>query len=659
MDQSERDRLEWLRHEVARHNRLYHENDAPEISDSEFDALFRELKALEAAHPEVAPTTAVGGAVKRGLPEHRHRAPMLSLDNAFSPEELSTWDERNRRSLGVDEVQYSAELKYDGMSLSLIYEGGQLVTAATRGDGATGELVTENAKTVAGIPHTIPLAGSLEVRGEVLMSKATFTRLNAARAESGQQLFVNPRNAAAGAMRQLDPRLVAERHLEFFAYGQGDGEPIAPTQTESLARLAEFGFARPEIGTCVGSLETVLAFVERVQGERANLPFGIDGVVVKVNSREQQARLGGTARGPRWAMAYKFPAEQAFTLLREIGLQVGRTGVVTPVAELEPVFVGGVMVSRATLHNFDDLKLRNVRAGDKVIVQRAGDVIPEVVGAVLSERDPAAPEPQPPTNCPECGTELTQTGVFLRCPNAGCPAQTTGALIHFASRGALDIEGLGEKLVVRLVNEELLGDLASVFELATHRERLQNMDGLGALSVGKVLDNIEARRTPPLPKFLYGLGIRQVGERTSLDLARAFGTLDGLTLATEQELLAVPDIGPITAREIAQWFSSDDNKVLLARFQSLGVSPLAEAKPEGGQFTGMTFVFTGSLERMTRDEAEAMVIARGGKAAGSVSAKTSVVVAGPGAGSKLAKAEQLGLRIQTEEEFLASIDESV
>lgn len=653
----DRDRREWLRAEVARHNRLYHEEDAPEISDSEYDALFRELQSLEAAHPEFAATTAVGGRAKRGLPEFRHRAPMLSLDNAFGEAELRAWHERNLRTLGVSDLTYTAELKYDGMSLSLRYVDGILATAATRGDGSVGELVTENARTVAGIPHAISFAGELEVRGEVMMSKGTFARLNEARAEAGLQLFVNPRNAAAGAMRQLDSKLVAERHLEFFAYGQGEGEAIAPTQAEALAKLGALGFARPAVWLGGGDIGAVLAFIERVQAERADLPFGIDGVVVKVNHREHQAALGMTSRGPRWAIAYKFPAEQAFTILREIGLQVGRTGVVTPVAELQPVFVGGVMVSRATLHNFEDLKLRNVRAGDKVIVQRAGDVIPEVVGAVLSERDPLAPEPQPPTHCPECLTELVSTGVFLRCPNAACPAQTTGALIHFASRGALDIEGLGEKLVVRLVEIGYLSDLASVFELAQFRAEMVALEKLGEQSVTKLLENIGARRQPPLPKFLYGLGIRQVGDRTSLDLARAFGTLEALAGASEAELLAVPDIGPITAREIHAWFAADENQSLLRRFAQVGVAPLAEAKPEGGPFTGMTFVFTGSLERMTRDEAEAMVVARGGKASGSVSAKTSVVVAGPGAGSKLAKAEQLSIRVMTEDEFLALIND--
>lgn len=652
---SDQERLTWLQAEVDRHNRLYHGEDAPEISDSEFDALVRELASLSVKLGVQTPVR-VGAPAKRGLPEHRHRAPMLSLDNAFSTDELMAWHERNCKVAGVGDIRYSAELKYDGMSLSLVYKDGVLVSAATRGDGAVGELVTENAKTVAGIPHTIPYSGDLEVRGEVMMSKATFARLNDARRLAGQQLFVNPRNAAAGAMRQIDTRLVAERSLEFYPYGQGDGEAIRPTQGEVLLALQEMGFTLPNLRLSGDSMESVIGFVQQVQVMRPDLPFGIDGVVVKVDSVTIQSQLGFTSRGPRWALAYKFPAEQAFTILREIGLQVGRTGVVTPVAELEPVFVGGVQVSRATLHNFSDLKLRDVRAGDRVIVQRAGDVIPEVVGAVLADRPADSVEPTPPTHCPECRTELVEVGVAFRCPNAACPAQTTGALIHFCGRGALDIEGLGEKLVVRLTQLGYLSDLASIFELGRHRAELTQLEGLGETSITKLLEMIESRRNPALPKFLYGLGIRQVGERTSVDLAQAFGELSALSTATEADLVAIPDVGPITAREIAQWFASDDGQRLLARFAELGVQPQSEAKREGGPFSGQTWVFTGSLEKLNRDEAEAIIVAGGGKAAGSVSAKTTTVVAGPGAGSKLAKAEQLGIRVMTEAEFLALVD---
>lgn len=650
-----RERWEWLRAEVERHNVAYHELESPLISDSEFDRLFAELKALEQAHPEfvtaASPTQHVGGTPKAGLPQASHAVPMLSLDNAFSEEDLAAFGQRVAKVLGSEPL-YTAELKFDGMSISLTYEQGVLVRATTRGDGTTGEVVTDNARTVTGIPHRLKLPLDIEVRGEVLMAKATFTRLNESRAAAGQQVFVNPRNAAAGAMRQLDSQLTAQRKLDFLAYSQAGGTPLADTQAGTMRALAELGFATSTEWCPSRPLEEVLSYLHRVEEIRSNLPFGIDGVVIKVDALAEQQLLGNTTRGPRWAIAYKFAAEQAITTLREISVQVGRTGVVTPVAELEPVFVGGVTVSRATLHNFIDLQQRDVREGDRVIVQRAGEVIPEVVGAIHSERRADSVEPRPPTHCPVCASGLESVGAFLRCPNRACPAQTQGALVHFASRGALDIEGLGEKTVVLFLEQGFLHDLPSIFTLSRHADKITALEGQGKTSTQKLFDAISSRRNPLLSKFLFGLGIRQVGERAALDLSRAMGSLERLREATEQELLAVPDIGPRTAHEIRTWFEDPDHQAMLDEFAKLGVIPQPDPPAAGGPLTGLTFVFTGSLEQFTRDEAEAMVQAAGGKASGSVSAKTSVVVAGPGAGSKLKKATDLGIRVMSEAEFL-------
>ncbi|MBN9500229.1 MAG: hypothetical protein BGO01_05670 [Armatimonadetes bacterium 55-13] len=659
-----------LRRQIEHHDYRYYVLNEPEISDSEYDRLFRELKNLEEAHPEVrtpdSPTQRVGTPPIEGFEQHRHLIPMLSLDNAFGHDELRDFDQRIKRVLeSEDEVEYFVELKFDGASISLTYENGVLVIATTRGDGTTGENVTHNARTVRGIPLRLrgDLPGRIEIRGEVLMFKEVFAELNRGKAEKGEQLFANPRNAAAGGLRQLDSRLTAARKLNFYTYGVGavelDTRRFADSQSGILSRLRGLGFAtRPEARVLNG-IEAVIEYVDQIQTLRPSLPFGIDGAVIKVNSLDTQETLGFTARGPRWATAYKFAAEQAFTKLNNIFTQVGRTGAVTPVADLEPVVVGGVTVTRATLHNYEDLGRKDVRPGDIVIVQRAGDVIPEVVGPVLDKRTEELPVPVAPTECPECGTALFQKPgeVILRCPNKHCPAQISAKIRHFVSRGAMDIEGLGEKLIDRFLELNFISDLPSIYRLKDYREELIGLEKLGEQSVDNLLEAIEASKTQSLDRFVFGLGIRFVGDRGAKDLAKEFRSLDRLLAATYEDLIAIPDVGPRTAAEVEEWLQDPANQGLVEDLRKCGVTPTEPEGPTSDQFAGQTFVFTGKLERFAREAAEELVMKMGGKAAGSVSKATTYVVAGPGAGSKLAKAEQLGVAVLTEEDFLAMLPE--
>lgn len=660
-----------LRRLIEHHNYRYHVLDAPEISDSEFDKLFRELQSMEAAYPELAtpdsPTQSVGGPPVEGLKPYRHAIPMLSLDNAFGHEELRAFDERVRKALETnDAIEYFAELKFDGASISLTYVDGVLEVGTTRGDGTTGEDVTHNAKTVRGIPLRMQgsLPGRIEVRGEVVMLKSVFAEINAAKAERGEQLFANPRNAAAGGLRQLDSRQTAARKLNFFTYGVGavdlaEGRRLAQSQSQILARLKDLGFAARSEAHIVVGVDGLIQFVEQVHQARPDLPFGIDGVVIKVNSLDQQETLGFTARGPRWAIAYKFPAEQAFTKLNRIFAQVGRTGKITPVADLEPVVVGGVTVSRATLHNYEDLARKDVREGDTVIVQRAGDVIPEVVGPVLEKRDVVFPIPVKPSTCPECGTPVTRKEgeVALRCPNRACPAQISAKLRHFVARKMMDIDGLGEKLIDRFLELGVLTDLPSIYRLKDKREELVGLERLGELSIDNLLVSIEESKSRSLARFLFGLGIPSVGEKGGQDLSRELRTLDAIRLADYDTLMAIPNIGPHTASEVQEWFEDPENRRMVDEMLELGVAPIEGEAPVSDLFAGQTVVFTGKLERFTREDAEAFVMKMGGKSAGSVSKNTSFVVAGPGAGSKLQKAESLGVPVFTEEEFLEKLPE--
>jgi DNA ligase (NAD+) len=658
-------RMAELAAELERHNYLYYVLDAPEISDTDYDRLFRELVELEARHPELrrsdTPTQRIGAAPVSSFPQHRHAAPMLSLENAFGEDELRAFDDRGRKATGRATIEYFAELKFDGLSMSLTYEDGLLTVGATRGDGATGEVVTPNVRTVRGVPLSMRenVPGLLEVRGEVVMLKDVFQELNTFRAEQGEQVYANPRNAAAGSLRQLDSRITARRKLNFFAYGLGAGKRLADTQSETLSRLQELGFAtRPEARVLNG-VEEVLDYLHQWEEQRAELPFGIDGIVIKVNDLSLQDELGMTARGPRWAIAFKFPAEQAFTRLKGVLWQVGRTGTVTPVADLEPVFVGGVTVTRATLHNYEDLRRKDVREGDTVVVQRAGDVIPEVVGPVLEKRAGNPPIPEEPTACPECGGLLgrKEGQVALKCLNPQCPAQVSAKLRHFVSRGAMDIEGLGTKLIDRFLEIGLLSDLPSIYALRVRRDELVDLERMGEQSVNVLLAAIEASKERPLDRFIFGLGIRWVGDRTARDLAAEFRTLEAFRKADFERLVAVRDIGPQTASEIEAWLEDPENQALIDRLLAAGVAPVEAAPPESDLFAGQTVVFTGKLDAFTREDAEAYVARMGGKAAGSVSKSTSFVVAGPGAGSKLAKAEELGVPVLTEEEFLARVPE--
>lgn len=652
---------ERLRDEIRQHDHRYYVLDAPTIGDREYDLLFRRLVELEEQHPQLrtpdSPTQRVGVTPVGEFAKHAHLAPMLSLDNAFGEDELRAFDERVRRFLETsDPIAYFVELKFDGASISLTYVDGVLVRGTTRGDGTVGEDVTPNVRTVRGVPlRTIaPIVGTIEVRGEVVMLREVFAQLNEARSARGEQVFVNPRNAAAGGLRQLDSRLTAERKLNFFAYGLGYGQiGDAASQSATLRALKDHGFAvRHEARVCRG-IEAVVARVAEIGAMRADLPFGIDGVVVKVDDVGLQRQLGSTARGPRWAVAYKFPAEQAFTRLNGVLWQVGRTGTVTPVAELEPVFVGGAQVSRATLHNGPEMARKDVRIGDTVIVQRAGDVIPEVLGPVYERRPEDAQVPLEPTSCPECETALLRREgeVALRCPNKHCPAQISAKLRHFASRNAMDIDGLGEKLIDRFLELGHLTDLPSVFRLHTRREALVELDRMGEQSVRNLLDAIETAKTRTLDRFVYGLGIRLVGERTAADLAAEFGSLEALMAAGFDRLKEVPEVGPKVASEIEQFFEDEGNRAMIRELLELGVCPVGAGAPKGDRLAGMTFVFTGKLERWAREEAEAYVRGHGAKAAGSVSKATSIVVAGPGAGSKLDKAAQLGIETISEDEF--------
>lgn len=660
------ERASELRRLVERHNYLYHVLDQPEISDSEYDLLFRELLDLEAEHPELkstdSPTSRIGAPPIAGFEEHKHIVPMLSLDNAFGRDELESFDERIRKLLGTtEEIEYHAELKFDGASINLTYEGGALASAATRGDGSRGEKVTQNAMTVRGVPLRLQyeMPGVLEVRGEVVMLKESFDAINLKRAERGDQVFANPRNAAAGGLRQLDSRLTAERRLNFFAYGVGAWPRgfTARTQGALLDHLRVLGFAVRSERAVLKGIEALERFIDEWREKRAELPFQIDGVVVKVNSFDQQAELGFSTRGPRWAVAYKFPAEQAFTKLHRIWPSVGRTGAVTPIADLEPVVVGGVTVTKATMHNYDDVRRKDIREGDIVIVQRAGDVIPEVVGPVLDKRKGKPPLPVDPTICPECETPLIRVReeVAIKCPNPDCPAQVSAKLRHWCSRGAMDVDGLGEKLIDRFLEVGFLTDVPSIYALRDRRAELIELDRLGEQSVDNLLRAIEDSKERSLDRFLYGLGIRFVGYRGAQDLAKHFGSLAAFRVASHDDLIQVPDVGPRTAGEIETWLEDEQNQQMLDKLLTAGVKPSETAQPVSDLLAGQTFVFTGRLERFAREDAEALVEKLGGKAAGSVSKQTTFVVAGPGAGSKLAKAESLGVEVLTEDEFLKKL----
>ena len=667
-----------LRAEIARHDHAYYVLDAPTIPDAEYDRLFQELQAIEAAHPELrtadSPTQRVGGKPLAQFPAVRHRIPMLSIRTETDTEASGAFvfDSRVRSALKLNDedppVEYAAELKFDGLAISLRYEDGVLVQAATRGDGETGEDVTSNVRTVKAIP--LRLRGEappvLEIRGEVYMRRDEFERLNARQAEAGDKTFVNPRNAAAGSIRQLDPGIAARRPLSFFAYGLGDvaGWALPATHTEVLDALAAFGLPVCEHRAQVCGAAGLAAFHERIGALRETLPFDIDGVVYKVDALDLQQRLGFVTREPRWAVAHKYPAQEAVTLLRDIEVQVGRTGALTPVARLEPVFVGGVTVTNATLHNQDEIDRKDVRIGDWVIVRRAGDVIPEVVAPVLERRSGEPPRfvllDKFPT-CPVCGSHVVrgEDEAVARCSGGlFCPAQRKQALLHFASRRAMDIEGLGDKLVDQLVDAAIVKTPVDLYRLGVLA--LANLERMGEKSAQNLLMAIEKSRNTTLARFIFALGIRNVGEATARELARHFGNLDALTAADVDALQQVPDVGPIVAQCIADFFAEPHNREVIEQLRAAGVQ-WAEGEPQGsvaGALAGKTFVLTGTLPTLSRDEAKALIEAQGGKVAGSVSKKTHYVVAGADAGSKLDKAQALGLAILDEDGLRALLNES-
>ncbi len=655
-----------LRETIGRHARLYYVEDRPEIADAEYDRLVSELVAIEEAHPELvtadSPTQRVGGTPVPSLPSVRHEIPLLSLENAYSPEELKAWADRVVDRLGRT-PEFVCELKIDGLSVSLVYEGGRLARAATRGDGTTGEDVTPNVRTIHAVPLELKkkislkvnIPAVLEVRGEVYMSKASFARLNAAREEAGEPLFANPRNSAAGSLRLLDAKITASRRLSAFLYSiarwEGPAEP--QKQSQSLLLLEEISFPVNPHRTVVSDVDGILGFLEEWREKRHTMPFETDGVVVKVDAVQDQRRLGQTAKFPRWAIAYKYPPEEATTVVTDIVVQVGRTGVLTPVAEFTPVLLAGSTVRRATLHNMEDLAKKDVRVGDTVAVEKGGDVIPKVTRVLLEKRPRAAKSFALPERCPACGERVVQREgeVAIRCVNPGCPAQIAESLRHFVTRRAMDVEGLGDERIEQLREAGLLKDVASLYGLTA--SELAPLERWGEKSAANVIAEIERSKDAGLSRLLFGLGIRQVGEKTAKILAGRFLSMDALLSADEEALTSIPEVGPETARGILDWFAHPPNRNLLKKLGRAGVRMTEESGPSGpgGALFGGIFVLTGTLPRRTRDDAAAEIESAGGKVSGSVSKKTTAVIAGEEAGSKLEKAKALGVAVWTEDDL--------
>jgi len=661
-----RARIESLRAQLDAHNHRYYVLAQPTISDREYDALQQELLELERQHPQWAspnsPTQRVGGAPLASFANVRHGSPMMSLDNTYSHDDIADFVDRVTRLVAPEPITFLVEPKIDGVAVSLLYEDGQLTVGATRGDGRTGDDITANLRTIRSIPLQLPQALTrIEVRGEVYMRTAGFAALNRVREEAGEAPFANPRNAAAGSLKLLDARLVAQRPLDAILYGIGDATGLhMPTHAELLSTLHALHFRTPPRHWHCRTLEDLLAAIEELHAVRATFDFQIDGAVIKVNERHLYDRLGATAKSPRWAIAYKYEPERARTVVRAITVQVGRTGVLTPVAELEPVSVAGSTVSRATLHNADEIARKDIRVGDRVLIEKAGEVIPAVVEVLVAERTGAEIAFAVPTQCPECGGGIVrrENEVAHRCVNMQCPAQRKNWIRHFAARGAMDIEGLGEALVDQLVDSGLVRDPADLYALnATSLETLERM---GTKSAANLVSAIAASRARELWRFLFGLGIPDVGARTAQSLEAAFADVQELEHATPDRLQQIPDIGPVLAASIATYFADPHNQALVERLMAAGLT-LSRAAPAsasaGAPFANKTFVLTGTLSAFTREQAEAHIRALGGKTASSVSKKTSYVVAGEEAGSKLDKARSLGVAILDEPAFLALLRE--
>jgi len=652
--------IEQLRQELRRHEHLYYVLDRPEITDDEYDALMRRLQAVEAQHPDLvtsdSPSQRVGGKPREGFVKVRHSSPMLSLDNALNEDELRDFDRRVHDLLGDTPYRYGVELKLDGLSMAAHFQNGRLARAVTRGDGSVGEDVTENARTIRSIPLRVTTRlESLEVRGEIVMNRRAFERLNADREQKSLPRFANPRNAAAGSLRVLEPQITASRRLEYYTYSLfTEGRPALDSQSQSLEELERLGFkVNPNHKICK-TIDDVLAFCNGWEAKREELPYEIDGVVVKVDSVEQQRQLGYTAKAPRWAIAFKYPARQAITTVESIGVNVGRTGTLTPVAFLKPVSVGGVTVSRATLHNEDEIERLGVQAGDEVVVERSGDVIPKVVR--VHAQGSYRKKFHMPSKCPVCGggVKREEGEAATRCINTNCSARLKESILHFAARGVMNIDGMGESLVDQLVEKGLVKSVADVYELTG--ETLAGLDRMGKKSAANVIRNIENSKQNPMPRVINALGIPFVGERTAVLLAESFSHLDAIAQADAEILQRAEEVGPKVAGSIVSFFAEPRNRELLNRLRAAGLQFIYESsRPTGGPLEGRTFVLTGTLPGISRDEATRLIENAGGKVSGSVSKKTSYVVAGDEPGSKLSKARELGVAVLNEEQLLKLI----
>lgn len=661
------DQLTRLRTTLRHHEYLYHVMDTPEVPDAEYDRLMRELRALEEAHPELitpdSPTQRVGAAPLTAFSQVRHEVPMLSLDNVFDEESFLAFNKRVQDRLkSTDALVYCCELKLDGLAVSLLYENGVLVQAATRGDGTTGEDITANVRTIRAIPLKLRgenIPARLEVRGEVFLPQKGFEKINEDARRAGGKVFANPRNAAAGSLRQLDPRVTAKRPLTFFCYGIGiiEGGELPGSHFDRLQQFRAWGLPVSDRVKLYDTPEEVLAYYHKVEDERPTLGFDIDGVVIKVDSLDLQEQLGFVARAPRWATAFKFPAQEQMTFVRDVEFQVGRTGAITPVARLEPVQVAGVLVSNATLHNADEIERLGLRIGDKVVIRRAGDVIPQVVNVVLSERPDDTRPIEFPTRCPVCDSDVERVEgeVVTRCTGGLiCGAQRKEALKHFVSRRALDVDGMGDKIIDQLVEKEYVHTPADLFRLTAGK--MTGLDRMGPKSAQNVVNALEKSKETTFARFLYALGIREVGEATAAGLASHYGTLDALVAASIDDLQKVPDVGIVVATHVFNFFAEESNLDVIAQLLAEGVhwpAPVViNAEEIDSPFAGKTVVLTGSLSQMSRDDAKAQLVALGAKVAGSVSKKTDLVVAGEAAGSKLAKAQELGIEVIDEAEML-------
>jgi len=662
------DRIKELYTEIARHNKLYYRDDSPEISDAEYDALFRELQLLEEQYPDLArpdsPTGRVGAPPRESFSQVSHRIPMLSLENTLTEEEITEFDERVKRFLALadgEEIRYFCEPKMDGLAVEIIYEDGVFIAGSTRGDGFTGEDVTRNLRTIKVMPLRLSAAAPprrLEVRGEVYLALKDFQRLNAEREEEGEQPFANPRNAAAGSLRQLYSHITAKRPLSLFCYGPGEVNGYDFTsQQHFLDTIATWNLPVNPRGKSVSGVQGILAYYRDMADARESLDYEIDGVVVKVDSFALQRELGEKSRSPRWAIAFKFPPRQAVTVVEDIIPQVGRTGVITPVAHLAPVEVSGVIVSRATLHNWEELEKKDIRIGDTVLIERAGDVIPAVVRVFPEKRTGTERQLPVPEQCPACGSAVTKIPgeVAVRCLELSCPAKVRESIIHFASRNAMDIEGLGDKNVEQLLRLGLVKTVADLYTLT--KDDFMRFDRMGDKLAGKLLTALENSKKRELYRFIFALGIRNVGQHTAKLLAAAFGSIDNLAKASETELLSVREVGPLVAQSIMAFFSNPRNMEAIQRMKDAGLQPITAEKRLGGKFAGQNFVFTGSLTRLTRNAAKQLVENAGGHATGSVSRKTDFVVAGADAGSKLDKARELGIQVISETELLEMLED--